>query len=207
MIPADLREAVEAGAQLAFALKVLDFDLPGHRARPSEVLAWIDTVEWQLAREAEAAEHAALLEAMRPNIAETEALALLLRARGLPIETKDGYLEYRDGVVWLTIQQRPSYCDRGRWDVKASTERPDIVNIDRHDGFPRYYFHVASVVDEVITWLKVRGLMPGQRCETCNGVRSIECGVLDEPCPNDPCHGHCEVPCPDCTQSTEGATP
>jgi hypothetical protein len=37
-------------------------------------------------------------------------------------------------------------------------------------------------------------------CDTCAGSGTVECGSLHPGwCDNDPCHGHCEVACNDCT--------
>jgi hypothetical protein len=37
-------------------------------------------------------------------------------------------------------------------------------------------------------------------CETCGGSGTVECGTMHPGwCDSDPCHGHCEVACNDCT--------
>jgi hypothetical protein len=37
-------------------------------------------------------------------------------------------------------------------------------------------------------------------CDTCGGSGTVECGTLHPGwCDSDPCHGHCEVACNDCT--------
>lgn len=40
--------------------------------------------------------------------------------------------------------------------------------------------------------------MTSARCWDCGGSGTLECGAEDAPCPNRPCHGHCELVCDTC---------
>lgn len=54
--------------------------------------------------------------------------------------------------VWF--QQRPYYCDRGRWHCVVNgvcVEGPDD-----HEGFPRYYFSLQRGLEEMEEWIRIR---------------------------------------------------
>jgi hypothetical protein len=52
-------------------------------------------------------------------------------------------------VAWL--QPRPSYCDRGHWQVNCN-----LPNIDGADGFPRYYMERETAVRETELFVRWR---------------------------------------------------
>lgn len=58
-------------------------------------------------------------------------------------------------VGFLALENRPSYCDRGKYSVKVDVHN---LNIDGADMFPRYYFHWDCLVKEVKAWMEARGL-------------------------------------------------
>lgn len=62
-------------------------------------------------------------------------------------------------VAWLT--PRPSYCDRGHWQVNVA-----IPNIDGADWFPRYYMSRAVAVAETeafVAWRLFKETTPAAR--------------------------------------------
>lgn len=91
---------------------------------------------------------------------EVNKLAGELAQAGIPVDVFRNYVEYRTEQVWMTIDMRPPYCDRGRWIVKVTPEGGEfLLSFDDQDGFPRYYFHNESLVREVRTWLETRKLI------------------------------------------------
>lgn len=56
-----------------------------------------------------------------------------------------------NGREVMTIEYRPSYCDRGCFKVLC-----DLPDIDSADGFPRYYMNEAAMKLEVISFLNWR---------------------------------------------------
>jgi len=59
----------------------------------------------------------------------------------------------------LYIEQRPPYCDRGRYLVKVSPHYGTdlMLEFDRQDGFPRYYFFWDTMLREIEAWMEKRG--------------------------------------------------
>lgn len=49
----------------------------------------------------------------------------------------------------VTIEPRPSYCDRGHWFAKVY----GIDSIDFQDQFPRYFMDLKRAKDEMKDWL------------------------------------------------------
>ena len=62
-----------------------------------------------------------------------------------------GYEELFGKSVVVTIEPRPSYCDRGRWIAKSFTRG---LFIDDQDGWPRYYFDLDRAKAEIDAWMK-----------------------------------------------------
>ncbi len=61
----------------------------------------------------------------------------------------------------VTMQHvSPTAQDRGKYSVLAShkTEFHDKCYIDYADGFPRYYFSFACMLQELDSWIKARKL-------------------------------------------------
>ena len=90
-------------------------------------------------------------------MADSKELAGERRGTPLPWRSVDGYEDLRAGPVYITVESRPAYCDRGRWIVKASSNSPMLV-IDYADAFPRYYFDRECLEIEMTAWLSARGL-------------------------------------------------
>ena len=55
--------------------------------------------------------------------------------------------------IW--IEQRPHYCDRGRY--VAKTDAP----IDAQEGWPRYYFNLERAMAEIEAWVRIRDELKG----------------------------------------------
>lgn len=52
-------------------------------------------------------------------------------------------------VGWMT--RRPSYCDRGHWQLNI-----ELPGIDGADGFPRYYMRRETAIQEAELFLRWR---------------------------------------------------
>lgn len=66
--------------------------------------------------------------------------------------------EIRVPGLRLWVRRRPSYCDRGEWEVHADPrDQPPIrVSIDEADHFPRVYFSLDAMLNEVRAFLEAR---------------------------------------------------
>lgn len=74
-----------------------------------------------------------------------------LRGWRLRIATLDGQHAY------VEIWPRPSYCDRGHWQVTCDLQNKlGIEQLDIADGFPRYYMSLAVAKAEMESWLRWR---------------------------------------------------
>jgi len=62
----------------------------------------------------------------------------------------------------ISIEQRPHYCDRGNFIAKLHPTPGSklALEIDAHDGWPRYFFDWDRMFLEIEAWLKKRGQMP-----------------------------------------------
>lgn len=64
----------------------------------------------------------------------------------------------RDGFI--SIETRPSYCDRGHYICKLFPTGALAVSIDAHDGWPRYYFDWDRMLAELEAWAEKRNQVP-----------------------------------------------
>lgn len=72
------------------------------------------------------------------------------------------YLELNYKGVYITMEKRPSYCDRGNWIAKITEMGP--LYLDISDGWPRYYFDVSVAFTEIAAFLKKRSeLAPARK--------------------------------------------
>jgi hypothetical protein len=53
----------------------------------------------------------------------------------------------------ITIEARPSYCDRGNYIAKLHPTGDLARQIDKHAGWPRYYFELDRAKLECEEWL------------------------------------------------------
>lgn len=99
---------------------------------------------------------------LAPDKAAIRDLATTLANTGLiPSWPEDAtYVEVEGKDCIVSVEPRPHYCDRGRWIVKPRLKpgRSSIdLNVDEHDGFPRYYFGDVALANELMAWLRARG--------------------------------------------------
>lgn len=73
----------------------------------------------------------------------------------------DCYQEIAGKQCLITLEPRPSYCDRGNWIAKLHPVGELAREIDGQDMWPRYYFDEQRAKLEIEAWLKKRGqLLP-----------------------------------------------
>jgi len=57
----------------------------------------------------------------------------------------------------VSLQPRPTYCDRGRWIARVEAWGALKMDLDEADGWPRYYFELTVAKSECEAWLRCRG--------------------------------------------------
>lgn len=68
-----------------------------------------------------------------------------------------GYWSIAGEHYEVTIEPRPSYCDRGHWIAKVfPLSESGMLNFDSQDGWPRYYFDFTVAKSECGAWLALR---------------------------------------------------
>lgn len=67
------------------------------------------------------------------------------------------FQEIRGKECVVTLETRPSYCDRGNFIAKLFTHGSLVMEIDSADGWPRYYFDETRAKLEIEAWLTKRG--------------------------------------------------
>lgn len=81
----------------------------------------------------------------------------------------------QDFLVWVSIEERNIYCDRGHYLVKI--HRGEIqMNLDSGDSRPNYYMHLETAKHETIKWLRWR--LFGERAESFGQIRNRHNQVL-----------------------------
>jgi len=75
---------------------------------------------------------------------------------GLSCIQRESWLDIEMPNVLITITKRPGYCDRGHYGVLVETMRgkEPIMTIDGADGFPRYFFSLQRLFDELHDWIE-----------------------------------------------------
>jgi hypothetical protein len=68
----------------------------------------------------------------------------------------DGWWSIERPYCQVTIEQRPPYCDRGRYLAKVFPSGHYVLEFDDQDGWPRYYFDWDRMLAELRAWLAVR---------------------------------------------------
>jgi hypothetical protein len=69
----------------------------------------------------------------------------------------DGYELIRGRACEVTLEPRPSYCDRGNFIAKLFPRGELALEIDYSGLWPRYYFDPERARLEVEAWLVKRG--------------------------------------------------
>lgn len=74
--------------------------------------------------------------------------------------SKSRWVEIDLNWALITIENRPIYCDRGCYSLKASHKIKHFIecNIDSLDGFPRYYFNFNCLIEETNSFIAARRL-------------------------------------------------
>lgn len=93
---------------------------------------------------------------MRLNNIHPECLAVLkLEYWDLAYVSGIPYLELKHpSGFYVTIEERPPYCDRGNWIAKITD--PGEFWIDAADGWPRYYFDLKVAISEINAFIMKR---------------------------------------------------
>lgn len=68
----------------------------------------------------------------------------------------DGWQEIAGKECLISLEPRPTYCDRGNWIAKLLPTGELARDIDNADGWPRYYFDETRAKLEIEAWLKKR---------------------------------------------------
>jgi hypothetical protein len=58
----------------------------------------------------------------------------------------------------ISIENRPLYCDRGKFILKVFPNNIEVLYIDDSDMFPRYYFKFENLISELDCWVMERKL-------------------------------------------------
>ena len=66
----------------------------------------------------------------------------------------DTWWELVNEGIYITIEPRLVYCDRGNWIAKIT--KPGPLFIDGADGWPRYYFELKTAKREIALFLAKR---------------------------------------------------
>ncbi len=74
-------------------------------------------------------------------------------------DADNGWLTLRGRDCEITIERRPSYCDRGNFIAKIEADAGSKLaqDLDAADGWPRYYFDLDRAKLELEAWLAKRG--------------------------------------------------
>ena len=92
----------------------------------------------------------------------------LFRELGLAIRGKSPGWPGEEGVIWLSIEERNHYCDRGHYLVKIHTGS-NLLCLDKKDLRPNYYMSLSTAKEETIKWLKWR--IRQERAEPYGDIR------------------------------------
>ncbi len=86
--------------------------------------------------------------------------------------SKTGYIVLRGLECVITIEPRPSYCDRGNFIAKIDARGELALDFDHQDGWPRYYFDLERAKAECEAWVRKRRqeAPPSITCPVCNFV-------------------------------------
>lgn len=63
-------------------------------------------------------------------------------------------IQGRPGEWFIWFEQRPYYCDRGRY--HCCVEGICVEGPDNAEGFPRYYFSLQRGMEEMEEWIAIR---------------------------------------------------
>lgn len=66
------------------------------------------------------------------------------------------YIDIKLDKGLVSIENRPHYCDRGRFSVKVFPGCDITFDVDEQDRFPRYYFSFDNLLSEMCYWFEAR---------------------------------------------------
>ncbi len=66
------------------------------------------------------------------------------------------YIDIQLDKGLVSIENRQSYCDRGRFIVKVFSDCVKTFYVDHQDAFPRYYFSFDNLLSEIYQWFEAR---------------------------------------------------
>ena len=75
------------------------------------------------------------------------------------------------GEWHIYFQQRPYYCDRGRF--HCNVDGIGTGDPDDQEGFPRYYFSLQRGMEEMEEWIDIRKEVLRKELETKNKVQAL----------------------------------
>ncbi len=81
----------------------------------------------------------------------------------MPWIVETGFIVVVGRECEITIEPRPSYCDRGNYIAKLFPTGTLARDIDHQDGWPRYYFDLDRAKAECEAWLVKRRQQPPSR--------------------------------------------
>lgn len=64
------------------------------------------------------------------------------------------YYSLKVGQFEITLEERPTYCNRGRWYAKLFGYWSPEEHVDECHGWPRYYFNKQYAFEELEAWIK-----------------------------------------------------
>lgn len=86
------------------------------------------------------------------------------------------YSEIEGKHCVVSVEKRPAHCDRGNYVAKVSTKDRTACHLDGADGWPRYFFSLATAREEIEAWLRKRGeitLRKASRDELIEKLRAV----------------------------------
>src|ERR1044071_2079121 len=73
---------------------------------------------------------------------------------------QDGWTEIKGRECLISLEPRPTYCDRGNWIAKIEATGQLARDMDSSDLWPRYYMDLDRAKLEIEAWLRKRGQWP-----------------------------------------------
>lgn len=97
--------------------------------------------------------------------------------RGWHLHYSDGDLPFDESSLVAHLQPRPHYCDRGRWIAQQLA-----FDVDRGDGFPRYYMDLHRAKEELQEWCawRLTCLETREQCPQCDSTEAITCAIVEQ---------------------------
>jgi hypothetical protein len=79
-----------------------------------------------------------------------------INTHGIPflLNEAEGIVYINTDVISTWINKRPWYCNRGRYGFHVENIKGKVPVVDWADFFPRYFFKLDNLFDELNEWLK-----------------------------------------------------